>query len=579
MAAGGAPNTRRRAVIVAALLVLGYMGVCTRLVYLQVIRQGDLYSKADRQQKKVITLQPKRGTIYDRRGRELAVSVDVSSLYGVPSKVTDPDAVAGKLAPVLGISRGELKDRLSGNRPFVWLARKLTEDMRSKVDAAGRFKEFIGWLPESRRYYPNRGLAGQVIGFTGMDNEGLEGLEKVYQGGIGGVPGKVVIEKDGAGRDVLSIKEGYIAPMSANDMVLTIDENIQYFVEKELDMVMDRYKPKSATAIVMDPNTGEILAMANRPTFNPNSWQDYRPASWRNRAVADTYEPGSTFKVITASAAIEEGVVRPTDIIDCGNGEVTVGDRVIHNSHKEGGPMRFSEVIQKSNNVGTVKVALRLGRDNLYKYAKAFGIGQKTGVELPGEVSGTLRDVKQWSPVSLAEVGIGQGTSVTALQMLTALNCIANGGSYVKPYIVSRLSSQDGGVISENRPLRVRRVVSQATARKITEILSTVVEEGGTAMKANIKGYQVAGKTGTAQKYDRALRGYSKEKFVGSFMGFCPADSPRVSAIVVVDEPKGEYYGGAVAAPAFRGIVEQTLTYMRVPTRLPEQTVLVERAG
>jgi len=577
MAADKRPNIKGRALIVAALLTLGYMGVGVRLAYLQVIKHGDLYARAERQQMRVINIPARRGTIYDRNGRELAVSIEVNSLYGVPSKVDDPGAVAGKLAPVLGMDRRELAGKLSGNRAFVWLDRKVGPDMPAKVEAAGQFKEFLGWVPESRRYYPNKNLAAHVLGFVGMDNEGLEGLEAAYEEFIGGVPGKVVIEKDGAGRDVLSVKEGYVAPRTSCDIVLTIDENIQYIVEKELDSVMAKYSPVSATALVMDPSTGEILAMANRPGFNPNCWSDYRSGSWRDRAVTDPYEPGSTFKVVTASAALEEGVVRPSDVIDCGRGEITVGGSVIHSAHNEGGCLRFSEVIQKSNNVGTAKVALKLGPTRLYKYAKAFGFGDKTGVDLPGETRGMLRDVKDWSAVSIAEVAIGQETSVTPVQMLTAMNCIANGGYYMKPYIVSEVKSHDGAVIKRGTPERLRKAISQGTARIMTEILCTVVEEGGTAMKANIKGYQVAGKTGTAQKYDPAIGRYSKQKYVGSFVGFAPAECPRVSVIVVVNEPRGEYYGGSVAAPAFRNIVEQTLTYLRVPSRLPERTVLVER--
>ena len=377
---------------------------------------------------------------------------------------------------------------------------------------------------------------------------------------------------------MLSFEDGYKPPKPGCDITLTLDEKVQYIVEKELDEVMDKYHPLSATAIVMDPKTGGILAMASRPGFNPNCPGECRQGDRRNRPVTDTYEPGSTFKVITASAALEEGAVRPADIIDCGDGSIEVGGRVIHNAHKEGGRKTFAEVIQKSDNVGTIRVALRLGKERLYKYARAFGIGQATGVDLPGEVAGRLRDVARWNGLSsTASIAIGQEVSVTPLQMLTAINCIANGGNYIQPHIVSEIRSDEGGLVKRVEPVPARRVISEKTAKKLSDILATVVEEGGTAVSANIKGYQVAGKTGTAQKYDPAIRRYSKEKFTASFVGFVPADDPKLSAIVVLDQPRGAYYGGVVAAPAFKSIAEKTLTYMKVPTRLPERTMLVER--
>lgn len=570
------PDTRRRVILVAVLLAAGYIGVFARLGYLQVIRHPELAARASRQQREVVDLPPKRGTIFDRNGSELAVSIDADSLYGVPSGVDDPRAAARKLAPAIGMSAQVIEAKLTGDRKFVWLARKVAPDVPARVRACG-LKDGIGWLSDCRRYYPKKDIASHVLGFTGTDNRGLEGLEAQYESSIGGVAGKAITQRDGAGKEVLSVDEAKNSPKPGYDVTLTLDENIQYIVEKELDAVVAKYSPVSVTAIVMDPKTGEILAMANRPRFNPNRPADYSPAAYKNRAVTDLYEPGSTFKVITASAALEEKVVRPTDIIDCGDGEIEVAGRVIHNAHKEGGRITFAQVIKKSNNVGTVKVALRLGSARLYRYAKAFGIGDKTGVDLPGEASGRLRDLKDWSGMSLASVAIGQEAGVTALQMLTAVNCVASGGYYMEPYVVSEVSSEGGAVVRRTMPNRVRRVISQATANTLTGILTGVVEDGGTAVQARVRGWQVAGKTGTAQKFDRAIGRYSKQKYTGSFVGFVPAEDPKISAIVVVNEPHGAYYGGVVAAPAFKNIVEKTLTYMKVPTRLPEETILVER--
>lgn len=570
-------RTRSRVILVAGLLALGYMGVGARLVWLQVIRHDFLADKAARQQQEVVEIPARRGTIYDRNGRELAVSIDTDSLYAVPVGVGDPGDAARKLAPILGMDVKAVKAKLDGGKRFVWLARKVSPDVPDRVKAVGDFGGALGWLADSRRYYPKKELASHVLGFTGMDNKGLEGLEAEYEQSIGGVAGKAITERDGTGREVLSVDEARNSPKPGADIVLTLDENIQYVAEKALDGIMEKYSPISATAIVMDPRTGEILALANRPCYNPNNIKAAGPSKWRDRAVTDLYEPGSTFKIITASAALEEKVVRPGDIIDCGDGEIELGGRTIHSANNEGGRLTFAQVIQKSNNVGTIKVAMRLGADRLYKYAKAFGIGDKTGVDLPGEVSGRLKEVKYWSGTSIGCIPIGQEVDVTALQMLTALNCVANGGWYVQPYIVSEIRSDDGTAVSQPVREKPRRVISGATAKTLTGILCNVVEDGGTAVQANVKGWQVAGKTGTAQKYDPAAGRYSHTKFMSSFVGFVPAENPRLSCIVVVNEPKGQHYGGSVAGPAFRNIVEQSLTYMKVPTRLPEQTLLVER--
>ncbi|MGC2424869.1 MAG: penicillin-binding protein 2 [Nitrospirota bacterium] len=569
---------KKRVIWVVVLLVAGYMGVGARLVYLQVIEKNFLMHKALRQQQEVILLPSRRGTIYDRNGSELAVSVEADSLYGVPETVQDPHAVAMTLAPALGVSRKSLEEKLKGTKKFVWLARKVPPDVQPKIKTDGDMEGVLGWLFDSRRYYPKKEIAAQILGFTGTDGKGLDGLEAQYEKYIGGLQGQAITERDGAGREVLALDEKKNSPKAGDDITLTINERVQYMAEKALDEIMEKYKPISATAIVMDPNTGEVLAMANRPGFNPNNWSGYASQDWKNRAVTDLYEPGSTFKLVTASGALEEGVVKPTDVIDCGNGEIEVAGRVIHSAENEGGRLTFSEVIQKSNNVGTIKVALKLGQEKLYKYAKAFGIGEKTGVDLPGEASGKLRELSKWSGLSVASVAIGQEVSVTPLQMLTAMNCIANGGYYMEPYVVSEIKGADGSVIMRKGPEKIRKVISKATAAKLRDILSTVVEEGGTAVSARIKGYQVAGKTGTAQKFDRAAGRYSKTKYYSSFVGFCPADNPKVSAIVVLNEPHGGiYYGGQVAAPAFKDIVEQALTYMKVPSRLPEQTILVDK--
>ncbi len=577
-AAEATPGQKRRVKIVVALLAIGYMGVIAKLFYLQVIDKSFLARKALRQQQEVVYLPPKRGTIYDSTGAELAVSVEADSLYGVPANAHNPGEVAAAIAPILGQSRAAIEKKLEGDKKFVWLARQVSPDVQPKIKTDGDMDGVLGWLYDSRRYYPEKDLAANVIGFTGTDGKGLDGLEQGYEKYIGGLPGEAIVERDGRGREVLTVSEGKNSPRAGCDIILTINERVQYMAEKALDRIMEKYRPLSASAIVMNPNTGEILAMANRPCFNPNDGPRYPAWTWKNRAVSDLYEPGSTFKIVTASAALEQGVVRPSDIIDCGKGELDVDGTIIHSADNEGGRLTFQEVIQKSNNVGTIKVALRLGAKRLYRYARAFGFGRKTGVDLPGEAAGELRDLKDWSGLSVASVAIGQEVGVTPLQMLTAMNCVANGGYYMKPYVVSEIRGADGSIIMSRKPQRERQVISTATAVTLRNILTTVVEDGGTAVEANIKGYQVAGKTGTAQKFERALGRYSKTKYYSSFVGFCPADNPKISAIVVLNEPHGgAYYGGTVAAPAFKSIVEQALTYMKVPTRLPSQTITVGR--
>jgi len=566
-----------RGAAVAAMLLLGFAGVGMRLVYLQVIKHDEYNAQAERQQSKLVKLPARRGRIYDRYGRELAVSVETKSLYAVPCKVKDVNSAARTVAPLIGARVKDVAKRLRGKGSFVWLARKVSPDVPEKLERAEGAKEYTGWLEDSRRYYPKRGLASHVLGFTGMDNEGLEGLESSLDEYIAGRPGRAVMERDGTGREVLLKEEGYVPPVAGADVTLTIDETVQHIVEKELDGLMKKYSPASASAIVMDPISGEILALANRPAFNPNSFLEYPEGSWRNIAVSDIYEPGSTFKVVTAAAALEEGTVTPAERFYCGDGSIKVGGKVIRDAHREKGYLTFAEIIQKSINTGTVKVALKLGDDKLYDYARRFGFGEKTGVDLPGEAKGVLRERKLWSGVSVASVAIGQEVGVTPLQMLSAMNCIANRGRRVRPYVVSTVTGPDGEVIEQSPDTEHERVVSEATAGKLTEILCTVVEEGGTAVKANISGYNVAGKTGTAQKFDRKIGRYSREKYVSSFVGFVPAEEPRISVIVVVNEPHGAIYGGTVAAPAFRSIVEQTMTYLKVPTRLPEQILLVER--
>jgi cell division protein FtsI/penicillin-binding protein 2 len=546
----------------------GFLLVALRLVYLQVYERAALAVLAERQQERLVKLQPVRGTIYDRMGRELAVSLDVDSVYGVPSKIENPRAVARQLSRILNEDPRLLERKLAGDRHFVWLSRKVEPAEARKVKALDSSE--VGLQAEARRFYPNKTLAGSVLGFTGMDNEGLEGLERAYDQALRGVSGWVLAEKDAVGRTVFPGGPGfqYRLPKPGHDLVLTIDEVIQHVVEKELDAALARARARGGVCIVMNPWTGEVLALAVRTTgrsrqaFNPNVPQHYRPEEWRNRSVTDAFEPGSIFKPFLAASALEEKVVHPLERFDCSAGKIRVADRVISDAEKHG-VLTFTDVIAESSNVGTIKVALRLGKERFYKYITAFGFGSKTGVDMPGEIAGLVKDPRLWSGVSLGEIAIGQEIGVTPLQMAAAYCVFANGGTLMRPYLVSQIIDRDGNEGKKFAPQVVGRVISEETCAKVNKMLLRVVE-AGTGEKARPGGYTAAGKTGTAQKVDRKTGVYSKKDYVSSFAGFAPASAPKLVILVMIDRPEGDIYGGSVAAPVFKAVAEQSLAYLQV---------------
>ncbi len=560
---------RGRILTVFLLMGAGFALVGLRLVQLQVIEGGDLSRRAERQQERLVKIEAKRGTIFDRMGRELAVSLDVESVYGVPTEVKHPRSIARSLARVLRESPVELERRLASDRSFVWISRKV--DPKRAGRARDIDPDAIGLLTESRRFYPKKTLAGSVLGFTDIDNKGIEGIELQYDSVLRGTEGWVLAEKDARGRTVFPGGHGfqYQLPRPGKDLVLTIDEVIQHIAEKELDRQLAESRARGGVCIVMDPRTGEILALSarstrrGRPPFNPNDPQQYRPEEWRDRAVTDAYEPGSIFKAVLASAAIEERVVHPQERIDCSAGSIRLADRVIHDAHRNG-VLTFTNVISESSNVGTIKVAERLGKARLYRYITAFGFGSRTGVDLPGEIEGLVRDYRLWSGVSLGTIAIGQGIGVTPIQVAAAYCTIANGGTLFRPYLVSEVRGRDGGEVVRTAPVAVGRVISEATSRTVRHILQHVIEDG-TGRKAKPSGYTAAGKTGTAQKIDKRTGLYSKENYVSSFVGFAPAEAPRLVVLVMIDSPEGVIWGGSVAAPVFKAVVEQSLDYLQVP--------------
>jgi cell division protein FtsI (penicillin-binding protein 3) len=554
------PRFRARALVLTSVLVAVHLAVLGRLGYLQLVRADELRRAAERQHSKTVPLRPKRGPIFDRHGRILAVSSEVESIYALPRRIADRREVAERLAPVLGEPAREIEARLASDRPFVWVKRKLPPPTVEAVRALGL--PGLGTLPESLRFYPNRELAAHVLGFEGFDDRGLEGIELAHDRLLAGEAGLALIERDALGRDVTAQPTILKPPTPGRGLSLTLDATIQYIAERELDAAWRETRAKAGMIAIMDPRNGEILALAIRPTFNPNAYQSATSNEWRNRAVTDPFEPGSTFKAILAAAALDEGVVRPDDRFYGEQGVITVANRVIHD-WKRYGWLSFREILQFSSNVGAIKVGLALGRERYFKYMTAFGFGGFTGVGLPGESRGQLRPPARWSGLSLATMSIGQEVSVTALQIVSAFAAIANGGQLMRPTAVRAVVDASGREVEHRAPEVIRQVISRPAATTLTEILTAVVAQG-TGHKAAIPGYAVAGKTGTAQKLDPATRVYSRKPGVLSFVGFVPAEAPRLAMLVMLDEPKTVVWGSEAAAPIFATVGRQVLRYLEV---------------
>ncbi|MDI6727477.1 MAG: penicillin-binding protein 2 [Thermodesulfovibrionales bacterium] len=553
---------RKRAIILSTAITFGFIAVVFRLVDIMLFNHEWFSAKARFQQVRKEMIPVKRGIIFDRRGRELAINLDTESIYCDPSEITSPDKVASALSERINQKPEIILAKLNTDRRFNWIERKV--DIEYVQGIKDLKLKGIGFAPEVKRYYPKGSLASHVIGFVNVDNNGLEGVEQRYDRYLASRSEKAYVFRDAKG-NVLSDGQGFSLSreIKGNNLVLTIDEGLQYILEKNLDAAYLHWKAASATAIMMDPYTGEILAMANRPTFDINDPSNAAPNQRRNRAITDCYEPGSTFKIIVGTAALEEGIVNPDTKFDCSAGYIEVGGKRIKDDHRHG-VLSFKEVIQKSSNVGTIKIGLNLGRERLYEYIKRFGFGEKTGIDVAGEVSGWVYSPSKWSGTSIGAISIGQEVAVTPLQVLRAYAAIANGGFLVRPYVVSEVKSPEGNTVYKINP-EAKRILSEKTANVFREILKTVTEEGGTALEAAVDGNQVAGKTGTAQLIDPKTKRYSREKFVSSFVGFVPADKPKIAMIIVIHEPKGQIYGGVVAAPVFRKIASESLSYLSVP--------------
>jgi cell division protein FtsI (penicillin-binding protein 3) len=554
---------RSRALVFAACLALAFLGLLGRLTYLQILKHDEYSRLAESQHAKTVPLRPKRGPILDRSGQALAVSSRADTLYVTPAKVEDAGRLAARLAPILGEPARDLARKLTASKKFAPVRRRLTPDMARAVRELR--DPSLTLVDDSLRLYPNRELAAQLIGFEGAEGRGLAGIEQVWDAHLAGVEGRAVVERDALGREMTGAPIVLKPSVAGQGIMLTLDATLQYLAEKEVDAAWRRTRAKAAMAVAMDPRTGEILAMAIRPTFNPNSFGSASDDDRRVRAVTDPFEPGSTFKVIMAASALEEGVVRPSDRVYAENGAITVANTTIHDWKKYGW-LTFAEVLQNSSNVGSIKVGMSLGKERYYKYMSGFGFGASTNLGLPGESRGQLRPPAQWSGLSLATMSIGQEISVTAVQMVAAFGAVANGGRLMQPQIIRAVLDAQGRELRSFEPKAVRQVISPETARTLTEMMVNVVGNG-TGRHAAIPGYEVAGKTGTAQKMDPATKRYSRAPGVLSFVGFVPADDPRLAMIVLLDEPKNEKWGSEAAAPIFAAIGREALRYLNVPPR------------
>jgi cell division protein FtsI (penicillin-binding protein 3) len=520
-----------------------------RLYFLQVVQSGSYRERADEQQQKTITITPPRGSILDSNGSALAVSVPIKTIFARPKEIADIAAAASVLAAITGEPVADITNQLRGEDRQVRIKSEATD---AEVSAIEKSKlSGIGVLEESRRHYPNNDLAAQVLGFVGSDEKGLGGLEYQYEDVLAGSSGKVVYVKDGRRR---SYNQSEQPAQSGGNLITTLDKNVQFIVRQAVHDAVARTHASAIYVGVMDPRSGAILAIENYPSFDPNNWRDYDPQRRKNGTIEHTYEPGSTFKILTVGAALEEGLTTPEERIDCLLGSIVVAGQRIHD-HKPFGVLSVSEIMQKSSDVGAITLGLRLKPEGMARYIKQFGFGRKTGIDLPGEEGGLTRSVSKWNKSSIGYISMGQEIGATPLQILSLVSMVGNGGTLYRPFVVKEIQNSQHEVLSRTEPVG-QSVMSLKTAREMQEILEKVVTEG-TATSAKLDGYRAAGKTGTAQKSDGA--GYSATKLVASFAGYAPASNPVISMIVVVDEPQGAHHGGEVAAPIFKQIADQIL--------------------
>ncbi|HWY27066.1 MAG TPA: penicillin-binding transpeptidase domain-containing protein [Candidatus Angelobacter sp.] len=553
-------SPRLRWLAVWVLAVVWMVAVLARVSYLQLFCYGEYFARAQRQQQRTFEISPKRGQILDRKGRELAVSLPMDSVFADPADLSDAEMVARLLSRVLDVPADELETKIRDAHTPVRLAKKLSPETVERINAMNLRGVFF--QKENRRVYPQRELAAHVLGFVDVDEKGLGGIEHSLDKLIRGRPGRVMVMADGR-RHWYDRREAAADPGAS--VVLSIDETIQYIAEKELTRAIEQTQAKNGVVVVQDPNSGELLAVANWPTFDPNSAGAYPDEVRMDRAVTAAYEPGSTFKLITLAGAIENGITNPNELIDCQMGTILVAGRLIHD-HKPFGILSVRDVLAQSSDVGTIKIALRLGGPKFYDVIRDFAIGQSTGIELPGENRGLLRPIENWSANSIGSLAMGQEVSATPVQMVSAVSAIANGGLLYRSRVVHEIRGDAPGAL-RTHPAPTQATDSR-TAATIREMMESVILNG-TGKPAKLNGYTAAGKSGTAQKIDPATGHYSKNQYVASFVGFAPVNEPVLTILVALDSPIGAHFGGDVGGPVFKHIAEQALAYLDVPHDVP----------
>jgi cell division protein FtsI (penicillin-binding protein 3) len=554
-------GSRLRLYLLGALLLFWLSAICLRLVYLQIFQYGQFEQRASHQQQRTIEISPKRGIIYDRTGRELAMSISVDSGFAVPTEIPDLAQTISLISRITRDDPRELFARCKASRSFCWVARKADAETVERIKALNL--KGIYFEKESKRFYPKRELAAQVLGYVGMDDEGLSGIEREYDEELRGKPGRMLIQVDARRKNFNRIEK---QPDPGQNVVLTIDQNIQYIAERELETAMQQTHAHAGTVIVANPHTGEILALANRPTFNPNATRKITPEALKDRAVSDVYEPGSTFKLVTIAGALEEKITNPNEIFDCQMGSIVVNGMRIRDSRPHG-LLPVSDILAVSSDVGAIKIALRLGEERFYKYIRAFGFGQQTGIELPGETRGLTKPLNRWSKVSIGAISIGQEIGISPVQLVAMISSIANDGVWVAPRILAgRTEARSTPQTIAFQPGGQHRVLSPLTAAKMKKMMEGVVlSPHGTGRRAILEGYSSAGKTGTGQKVDPGTHTYSHTNYVASFAGFAPVNNPAITVAVILDSPVGLHQGGQVSAPVFQRVAQQVLAYLNVP--------------
>ena len=554
------PFQRGRLLVVMGVFAVGFIVILGRLYGLQVGGHAKWYEMASRQYRHRATLQPQRGEILDRHGRILATSLSAPSIYAVPRQIEQPEETADALTRLLEAPNARLRRRLASEDGFVWVARQVTPNTVERLRE--RALPGVDFLTEMRRYYPKHHLAGQLLGFVNLDGKGLGGVEYVYDDTLRAAPRRVDLQRDAMGRNVRWSLAALPEQPRGEDVHLTLDERLQHAAEKAIAAQVEALEARSGLVLALDPHSGDILAMASYPFFNPNAFRDATEQAWqRNRCITDPVEPGSTFKAVLAAAVLEERLIQPGELFFCEHGETRRGRRRIRDHHPYG-DLSFEEVFAYSSNIGAVKIAERLLSDVFYDYMRLFGFGQPTGIDLPGEHGGKLRPPRQWSKFSHDSLALGQEIAVTPIQLIRAFAAIANGGWLLPPRVVAYMEKD--GQRREPAPGPRRRILSRQTTERLTSVLSSVVAYG-TGQAAALEGYTVAGKTGTAQKVDPTRGGYSRQRVLASFVGYAPAENPRVVILVMVDEPKRSPWGGTAAAPVFRQVAQQAMHYLQVP--------------